>query len=153
MFFFFHLWQRKVVPIIYQKIYKIKFKNTWYMTNENLWQRKVVPMQELSIAWSVNNLSKNIKCNKICMMCQVCQVFKTCISTVKVLCTLLHPEITNPIPLYNASISHGVLRTYIAMKGNAIKWDLITFYPRTPFPAPWNIFQNNKYIFILHNQC
>ena len=60
---------------------------------------------------------------------------------------MLHPEITNPIPLYNASISHGVLRTYIAMKGNAIKWDLITFYPRTPFPAPWNIFQNNKYFF------
>ena len=83
MFFFFHFWQRKVVPIIYQKIYKIKFKNTWYMTIENLWQRKVVPMQELSIAWSVNNLSKNIKCNKICMMCQVCQVFKTWISTVR----------------------------------------------------------------------
>ena len=36
--------------------------------------------------------------------------------------------------------------------------DLITFYPGTPFQAPWNIFQNKKYIstlwilFIVHNE-
>ena len=152
------MWQKKTWSIYLHRTHT-EYDSCFF----HLWQRKVVPMQELSIAWSVNNLSKNIKCNKICMMCQVCQVFKTWISTVRCSVPCSTPRLLIP---FQPNTTYR-LQCYIHLAWRfkdlhcnerqcqnwwPIKRYLITFYPRTPFPAPWNIFKNNKYFFILHNQ-